>query len=79
MLLCSRGVNKMHQGQMSTSKHQILKKKKKKPRQKNLNKQISFTLGMVSSSLHGSAPTDSVPGLDVPGDKGFKITENVWP
>lgn len=32
-------------------------------------------LGMVSSSLHRSAPTDSLPGLDVPGDEGFKRLE----
>lgn len=49
---------------MSTSKHQVFKKNK------GGNQQISFTLGMVSSSL---------PGLYVPGDKGFKIIVSLWP
>lgn len=65
----------MHQGWVSTLKHQVLIEKKKE-----VNKQISFSLGMVSSSLHRSAPTDPLPGLDEPGDdKGFKIIGNLWP
>jgi len=38
-----------------------------------------LALGMVSSFLHGSIPTESPPSLDVPGDKGLKIVGSRWP
>lgn len=55
---------------VSILKHQVLNERKE---------EILLALGMVGAFLHGSAPADSLPGLDVPGDKGLKVIGSRWP
>lgn len=57
----------MKQDEWATLKHQVLKKEKD-----------LASVSMVSSFLHRSAPTESLSGLDVPGDKGLKIIGSCW-
>lgn len=69
VLLSGRSVNKMKHP-VSTLKHHVLNKRKE---------EILLASGMVSAFLHGSASTDSLPGLDIPGDKGLKVIGSHWP